>query len=149
MIEEWKDIGGYEGQYQISNFGRVKSLKRMIKETNQFYSTFYVEKEEKIKNLHSNRNGYYQVALCKNGKKRTFMVHRLVAKHFLNNFNEKLDVNHIDCNKQNNNINNLEMTTRSENLKHAWQNGLCETVREASKRNIKKLNEKRKRKNEY
>ena len=127
--EVWKDIKDYEGLYQISNYGRIKSLERKTK---------YKYIKEKIKNLNSNRNGYLEVSLCKNGVKKPFMVHRLVAKHFLDSFDEKLDVNHIDCNKKNNNIKNLEMTTRSENIKHAWKNGLCETVRQASKKNILK-----------
>lgn len=125
--EIWKDIIGYEGMYQISNYGRIKTLSRK-------YKCSLVK--EKIKTLNPNRNGYLQVSLCKYGKKKPYMVHRLVAKHFLKDFGEKLDVNHKDCNKTNNNVNNLEMVTRKQNIKHAWQNGLCENVRKASKRNV-------------
>ena len=136
--EKWKDIEGFEGSYQISNFGRVKSLKRTIEETNQYNSIFYLELEEKIKKPQMGRNGYLHVCLCKNSKKKTFRIHRLVAKNFLKNYKEELDVNHKDCNKQNNRVDNLEMVSRKENIRHAWKNNLCEKVREASKKNIKK-----------
>lgn len=142
MEEVWEDIimeikgivYDYTGLYQVSNFGRIKSLKRRSK----FHNL-----EERIKSLNPNRNGYLQVSLCKDGKKKPYMVHRLVAKHFLEDFDKNLDVNHKDCNKQNNLVTNLEMTTRKENIKHAWENGLCETVRQASKKNIYKAIERR------
>lgn len=140
MNEIWKDIQGYEGLYQVSNLGNIKSMARSHK---------FGKLKEKIKNLNPIRNGYLQVCLCKDGKKKPFMVHRLVAKHFLKNFDKDLDVNHKDCNKKNNNVNNLEMVTRKENIKHAWDNGLCETVRKASKKNIYIAIERRRKKYEY
>lgn len=106
-MEIWKDIEGYEGYYQISNYGHVKNVL-----TNH------------VKNL-SDRNsmGYYRVTLYRPIKKR-FFVHRLVAYHFCNGYHSDYVVNHKDGNKQNNCANNLEWVTRSDNDLHAFQHGL-------------------------
>ena len=102
MIEEWKDIIGYEGLYQISNFGNVKSLK---------YS-----KSKFLKGA-VNNCGYRQVNLCKNSIVKSFKIHQLVATHFLNhivNGYEKV-INHIDFNRLNNEVSNLEIVSPREN----------------------------------
>lgn len=128
MIEEvFKDILGYEGLYQISNYGRVKSLKRK----NIFYCGLrkeYAERpvKEKILSISKSNRGYLQVCLTKNGKYKTFLVHRLVAQTFIPNPLNKLTVNHIDGNKENNCVNNLEWATSSENIKHAFTIGIKE-----------------------
>ena len=109
MKEEWRDIEGYEGLYQISCLGRIKSLKCG---------------KERILKLGSNPLGYSIVGLYKNGQQKFFTVHRIVAKTFISKSNDKSEVNHIDGNKKNNKVNNLEWTTRSENIKHAIKNGL-------------------------
>ena len=107
--EIWKDVEGFSG-YQISNLGRVKSYKRK----NEF-----IRKTSIV-------GGYVQVALgSKNIKKQTFYIHRLIAKAFIPNHENKPEINHIDGNKLNNNISNLEWVTRKENCQHAWDNGLC------------------------
>lgn len=103
MKEQWIDIKGYEGYYQISNFGNVKNTK-----TN------------KILMGDCNNLGYRRVILYAPVKKR-FFVHRLVAMHFCEGYNEDLVVNHIDGNKLNNHSNNLEWVTRSENDLHAFK----------------------------
>lgn len=89
--EIWKDIEGYENKYQVSSLGRVKSLKRnlIMKETNHHC-------------------GYLKVELYKDGIGKKIFVHRLVAKAFISNPNNLPEVNHIDENKKNNNVNNLE-----------------------------------------
>jgi hypothetical protein len=112
MEEIWKDIEGYEGVYQVSNLGRVKSLKYGIK--------------SRIKILSGaiSSNGYFYVALYKNKKIVKISIHRLVAITFINNPEQKEQVNHIDGNKTNNFYNNLEWATRSENMKHAFKTGL-------------------------
>lgn len=107
-MEEWKDIEWYAGLYQISNFGRVKSFR---------YG------EGKIIKPFIN-NGYYCVGLSRKDDYKKVRVHRLVAKHFIPNPDNKKEVNHIDGNKLNNNVSNLEWSTRSENIKHAFLNGL-------------------------
>lgn len=106
--EIWKDIEGYEGLYQVSNLGRVKSNLR----------------KGKILKSNSTYDGYYNVTLSKNGKLKTYRIHRLVCIAFLDNPLNKSEVNHIDGNKKNNNIENLEWCTRSENAEHAHKTGL-------------------------
>lgn len=102
-MEIWKDIIGYEGLYQISSFGNVKSFKN-----------------NKIRFLKPGMagNGYLTVALSKLNKAKTFTIHQLVAINFLNHLPQKyvLIVNHKDLNKLNNNVNNLEIITARENL---------------------------------
>ena len=103
-MEVWKDIKGYEGMYQISNLGRVKSLK-MKKEHNKYLLKPY-----------STKNGYLRVSLSKNNKYKGPLIHRLVAIHFLDNPNNYPEVNHKDENKENNCVNNLEWCDRKYNV---------------------------------
>jgi hypothetical protein len=122
-MEIWKDIKGYEGIYQVSNLGRVKSLARKVIKA---YGAEH-NLSEKIKSVNSDNFGYSVIRLH-NGSGKTFKVHRLVANAFLGEPNG-LEVNHIDGNKSNNNLNNLEYCTKSENLKHCWDNGLRQFVK--------------------
>ena len=110
QVEEiWKDIKGYEGRYKVSNFGRVKSL---------------LGRKEKILKPLNQSKGYYKVILYKENKGENRCIHRLVAETFISNPKNKIDVNHKDGNKHNNNVNNLEWNTRSENMKHAYHIGI-------------------------
>jgi hypothetical protein len=118
MQEIWKDIKDYEGLYQISNLGKIKSLAR--KTNNQFC------KEDIILKLWLSPTGYLVINLHKNGKMKYFTVHRLVLKNFVSNPLNKLEINHKDGNKQNNNLNNLEWATSSENHKHAFKLNLMD-----------------------
>ena len=110
-MQIWLDVSGYEGIYQISNFGQVKNCKT-----------------GKLLNFSKTYNGYQRVKLYKKvcGKRtsQTFMVHRLVAQAFVSNPDNKPQVNHIDGNKMNNEANNLEWCTQSENLAHSVRIGL-------------------------
>ena len=106
-MEIWKDIKGYEGMYQISNFGRVKSLNRTInigEKSKRF-------QPETILKACEGTKGYLLVSLYKNNKHKMKRVHRLVAEHFLPNPQNLIFVNHIDENKRNNKVENLEWCT--------------------------------------
>lgn len=119
--EIWKDIKGYEGVYQVSNYGRVKSLQRYRVSksgTNQNVN------EKILKQSCGKTHKYLNVTLAKNKKNKTFQIHRLVALYFIPNPLNKSQVNHIDGNKQNNCVDNLEWCTCKENIHHAWKNGL-------------------------
>lgn len=122
MKEIWKDIKGYEGMYQISNLGRVKSLDR--NEKGHFNNTKYYLRKEKILNLHLTIQGYYNIGCCYNSKRKYFRVHRLVAQTFIPNPKNKPEVNHINGIKTDNNVTNLEWVTSSENQLHAYKTGL-------------------------
>jgi len=109
MEETWKDIKDFEGLYKVSNLGRIKN------------------NSNKFKKLRLFKNGYLYVGLWNKGISKTLLVHRLVALHFIHNPESKKQVNHIDGNKENNAICNLEWCTRQENKVHAVKNGLFRT----------------------
>lgn len=113
MKEIWRDIKDYEGLYQISNFGRVKSLPR-----NGTIST-----ERILKPLLTGR-GYYKVTLSKHNKAKYPSIHRLVAEAFILNPDNLPQINHKDGNKTNNKVGNLEWCTSLENVKHSIYTGL-------------------------
>lgn len=113
MKEEWQDIKGYEGKYQISNMGNVKSIHyKKSKEIN----------ERILKPRFVTRKGhnYYYVVLSKDNIPHTFKIHRLVAEYFIPNPQNKPVVNHKDGNKQNNKVENLEWCTVAENNRHCY-----------------------------
>lgn len=114
MEEIWKDIVGYEGLYQVSNLGRVKSLEKMAGRSNR---------KEKILTQRKIR-GYFIAHLGSCNKFKNVAVHRLVSIAFIPNPENKPCVNHIDGNKENNHVENLEWCTRSENDLHAFRTGL-------------------------
>ena len=117
--EIWKDIEGAEGLYKISNYGRVKTNKKRIGENSE------IEFVDKILKGALTKLGYNRTKVCyRNGKFKMFSTHRLVAKHFIPNPDNKPEINHIDGIKTNNHVSNLEWCTRSENMKHAVQLGL-------------------------
>ena len=116
--EIWKDIEGYEELYQVSNLGRVKSLNRRMYDINNKKIIHY--KREKILKSYDNR-GYKMVRLSKNGKIQFVYVHRLVCSSFkkLSLNNKKAKINHIDENKSNNNVNNLEICSQKYNVRYS------------------------------
>ena len=119
LKEIWKSIKNYEGLYEISNYGRVKSINRLVKGRWGFTKI-----NEKILNLVFDKDGYLIVTLCKDGKQKVGKVHRLVAEAFLDNPNNYPVINHIDGRKENNNVENLEFCTQSHNVKEAYRLGL-------------------------
>ena len=125
MEEKWKVIENYPN-YQISNYGRVKSLKYYSNVHKKYYDRELMLKEK------TNKSGYKYVSLgCgKRGKKKAFSIHRLVAQAFISNPNSYKEVNHIDGNKNNNCVENLEWCTRKENILHAYKLGLKKSIQE-------------------
>ena len=119
MIKEiWKPIEGYNGLYQVSNMGRVKSLERnVVKGKGGLYKI-----EEKILKSIKKRDGYFQINLSKDGKQKTHLVHRLVAQAFLPNPNNLVEINHINEDKTNNRTDNLEWCSREYNCNYGTRN---------------------------
>ena len=134
-MEIWKDVIGFEELYQVSNLGRVKSKGRTC--NHNFGGK--ARKRERILKQEETNCGYLRVTLVRlDHSKVRFSVHRLVAIHFVNGYEEELTVNHIDGNKHNNCADNLEWVTHKENLEHAMKSGLydkeynIEKVKEAN-----------------
>lgn len=111
MNEIWKDIEGFEGYYQVSNLGRVKSLDRWVRNSEK--SKRFVPSQ--IMADVSDKDGYRELILHKNGKKKTYKVHRIVAQTFIPNPDNLPEVNHRDDNKSNNEVDNLEWCDRTYN----------------------------------
>jgi len=117
LTEEWKDIEGYEGFYQVSNLGRVKSLARVVMRSDGKPNPV----NEKILK-YGIIKGYCAVVLCKDRKKKMYKVHRLVAIAFLSNPHNLPEVNHKDENKKNNCVDNLEWCTSLYNINYGSHN---------------------------
>ena len=117
--EIWKDIKGYKGKYQISNFGRVRALVKWDVNKRKFV------KHIKILKPTDNGYGYLIISLKDRGVKKNQYIHRLVAEHFIDNKRKCPEVNHIDYDKYNNRVSNLEWCTRRENVRHSIPNMRC------------------------
>lgn len=114
-MEEWRDIEGYEGLYQVSNEGRVKSLERWCRNGKQLV-------KEKIKTSFKMADGYYGVTLSKNGIPKVKKIARLVAETFIPNPNDLPEVNHKSEDKSLNTVENLEWCDRSYNINYGTRN---------------------------
>ena len=124
--EIWKDVPGYEGIYQVSSYGRIKSLKRVImRKDGKPYTQV-----EKILKPGTNHKGYLGCSFRKNFVAKPVIVHRLVALAFIDNPNNLPQVNHKDGNKKNNRVENLEWITNYDNMQHSIITGI---------RNVKKI----------
>lgn len=117
MVEEWKDIEGYEGLYQVSNLGRIKSLSRRVKCGNG-----YIDTKEIILTPSKDTSGYLIVRLYKNGKGKTYKCHRLAAIAFIPNPNNLPQINHKDEDKENPRIENLEWCSNKYNCNYGTHN---------------------------
>ena len=114
-MEEWKDIDGFDGFYQVSNTGKIRS---------KGASNGMKDGRWHLRSLSLNHDGYFKVRLAKGGKDITQRVHTLVAQAFIPNPNNYETVNHIDGNKTNNNVENLEWADRHQQLYHAYKMNL-------------------------
>jgi len=110
-IEIWKPIRGYEGFYEVSDCGNVRSVITTSSRRTKILKPYV-------------KNGYFAVNLFDNQKMKHCYIHRLVAEAFIENPDNKKEVNHIDCDKQNNRVSNLEWCNRTHNLQHSYDNGL-------------------------
>jgi hypothetical protein len=114
LIEEWRPIKGYEGEYEVSSLGRVKSLSRKMWNGH----SFWISKDVILKEHKNDKTGYLHVGLYSNKKIKTITIHKLVAMSFLNHeaCGFKVVVDHIDSDKHNNNVNNLRLVTTRFNI---------------------------------
>lgn len=108
MREIWKNIHGFEGKYQVSNYGNIKSLNYRAKGISKILKYSIID-------------GYPCLSLTLNGKYKTYRIHRLVANAFIENTLNKPQVNHINGNRADNNVNNLEWVTNKENIIHSYK----------------------------
>lgn len=133
MEEVWRDIVGYEGLYQVSNKGQVKSLPRIAERSNGWKYTVRerILKQQDLK-FKGDKKPRKMVHL-KSGKSKHFLVHRLVAEAFLPNPYNLPQVNHKDGDPFNNDVDNLEWSTNQENAVHAYENGLMRTEKRVVK----------------
>lgn len=114
-MESWKNVKGYEGFYKVSNLGRVKRIESFRKNG----GSGYIQPEKVLSPVSRGKSGYICVHLSKNGKSKNIDIHRLVAIAFLENLENKSQVNHKNGNKEDNTVENLEWVTPSENILHA------------------------------
>ena len=126
MQEIWKDIVGYEGLYQISNTGKVKSLSHYAR--NNINGGTRMTKG-RVLSQYKMPNGYLQVQLSKNELRKKYYVHRIVAKAFLSNEDNLSDVNHIDGDKNNNSVGNLEWCSHRDNQIHMIKNRMTDKAK--------------------
>ena len=135
-MEIWRDIKNYEGLYQASNLGNIKSLKRLVKISKT--KEKYKEIQECILKPYVTKQGYLYITLANNGTYKNTRIHRIIAETFIPNNDKDLQVNHINGNKKDNRVDNLEWVTCKENINKAWEMGLCENVRKQCKERFSK-----------
>ncbi|MCK5217844.1 MAG: HNH endonuclease [Methanosarcinales archaeon] len=126
--EVWRNIKGYYGIYQVSNNGCVRSLNRSVIHK----KTGVQNRKGKLLKQYKNDRGYFCVYLSRHSKRKKYRISRLVSQTFLYNSENLPEVNHKDGNKDNNNYLNLEWSTHSQNIKHAFDSGLMTTKGEAN-----------------
>lgn len=121
MTEEWRDVAGYGGRYQVSNLGRVRSLNRTIVQSNGKTQA----RRGRLLKPRPTKAGYRQVHLYEEGAGANQYIHRLVLDAFVGSAPDGTECNHKDGDKTNNHVDNLEWVSHTENIRHAYDNGLC------------------------
>lgn len=122
--EVWKPLVVFEGGYEVSSFGRLRSIERIVD-----YGWKKAKRPSKILSLRCGKWGYLYTTLSLNKVRKTLKIHRMVATTFIDNPENKPQVNHIDGDKSNNNISNLEWCTAKENVNHAYYKGLRKGIK--------------------
>lgn len=136
MTEIWKSLNGIvdNGEYyEISSHGNIRSIDRIDNNGKK--------RKGKLIKSWKQRDGYFLIGLSNNGKRKIYLVHRLVGFAFVKNLENKNEINHIDGNKSNNCSDNLEWNTRNENVKHAYKKQLIKKKDIGSNHYLSKLNE--------
>lgn len=137
MEEIWKEIEGFEGKYEISNLGRIRTVKNIqhfwSRASGEWKLEERIQETNKIRVCFKNNKGYMRIALKNKDKVKDYLVHRLVAKTFIPNPENKRFVNHKNGNKEDNRVENLEWCTQKENMQHAVKNGLSKGRRKVGK----------------
>lgn len=128
MCEIWRSVSGFDGYYEVSNFGRVRSVDRYIVRKDGVTQ----KRAGVIKKQAKNNDGYLTVHLSKEGCDKRVGVHILVAKAFVSGYFDGAEVNHIDCNRENNVFSNLEWITHADNVRYAIKQGNHVCVRNIS-----------------
>jgi hypothetical protein len=127
--EKFVDIKGYEGRYKVGNKGTILGLSRS--NDDRYKDNIWVLKQ------YEDRNGYMYVTLQKDKKRKTIKVHKLVADNFIKNVNNYPCINHIDSNRKNNNVSNLEFCTHKQNTQWALKTGRFDNMRKLNSKRMK------------
>lgn len=125
MNEIWKDIEGYEGYYQVSSHGKVRSMEREVPDPRIKSGVKKVSSRVMKPGVHN--RGYLKVSLRKGGAKQMLYIHRLVGSAFLERDEHRTTINHLDGDKTNNHVSNLEWLSHLDNVRHARETGLAPT----------------------
>lgn len=137
--EKWVEIKGWEGLHRVSSFGRISSLCKSVRRV-----ACPMKNEKLLKPFFNTSTGYYCYVFSdwgRGGKDKKFDIHRIVASHFLSNDKRLPEVNHIDGNKKNNKVGNLEWVTRKQNIQHGFKTGLIKVLRGEDAHNCTLTNE--------
>ena len=118
--EIWKDIKGYEDYYQVSNLGRIKSLPRLVWNGKKMFML-----QERIKKHNIDKQGYHLIILHREGKIKSFLIHRIVFEAFNGEIPDGMQINHLDECKDNNALSNLNLMTPKENANWGTRNERC------------------------
>lgn len=132
-MEQWRDIPGYEGLYEVSNMGRIRTNANKVTSNTRFPVRRWKQRIMKQK-YHKRRSGKADARVClwKGGKEKTFLVSRLVALAWCEGYRDGMTVDHIDGNPENNHANNLEWVSLADNIRRGFENGLYPTTRPVS-----------------